>query len=308
MKLGFMCGMANNGLCTIDEYVDEVRGAEAMGFDQVWMGQVFSTDAISLMTILGRETDRIRLGTAVTPSYPRHPTSLALQVLTASAASKGRFDLGLGLSHQLVMEDMYGIPYTKPARHMREYLEVLMPLLRGERCEFSGEEFKVNAKMKVPGAKPTEVIVAALGPKMLNIAGRLADGTTTWMAGPRTLEKHIIPIISKAAAEAGKKAPRVVASFPIVLTHDSEAAQAELDRRIGIYSYIPSYKKMLDIEGVENPAEIALMGDEQVLRQKLQHLVGLGVTDFNAFCIPVDDTAVQRTMAFLAAEKSALQG
>lgn len=304
MKLGFMCGTARSKPYTIEETITEVKNAEALGFDQAWMGQVFGFDAISMMTLLGRETSQIGLGTAVTPSFPRHPTSLAMQALTANAASNGRFELGLGLSHQLVMEGMFGIPYEKPASHMREYLEVLMPLLRGEPCSFSGELFSVNAELKVPEAPPVTTIVAALGPTMLELAGRLADGTTTWMTGRKTLETHTIPIISAAAKAAAKPAPRIVASFPIVLTHDVPAAHAYMTRKMAMYNHIPSYKKMLDIEGLENPADIALLGDENTLREHLQLLRELGVTDFNAFCFPVDSDSASHTMQFLAAEKT----
>jgi len=306
MKIGFMCATANNGVCTIDEIIDEVRAGEAMGFDQAWMAQVFSTDAISMMTLLGRETTRIALGTAVTPSYPRHPTALALQVLTASAASGGRFALGLGLSHKLVIEDMFGLAYRKPARHMQEYLEVLMPLLRGEACAFRGEEFRVNARFNVPDAPPAPVLVAALGPRMLEIAGRLADGTITWMTGPRTLATHTLPLIRQAAAAAGRPAPRVVASFPIALTAAPEQARARLARSVEAYGQLPSYRRMLDIEGASHPADIAMLGDEAALRTQLEHLRSLGVTDFNGFCVAVEDGAAARTKAFLASEKAAL--
>jgi F420-dependent oxidoreductase-like protein len=306
MRLGFMCGTAKNKAYTIDQYIDEVKAAEALGFDQAWMAQVFSTDAISMLTVLGRETTTIGLGTAVTPSFPRHPTSLAIQALTANAASQGRFDLGLGLSHKMVIEDMYGIPYDKPATHMREYLEVLMPLVRGEACAFEGEQYRVHAQMKIPDAPSVTVIVAALGPKMLELAGRLADGTTTWMTGLRTLETHTIPRITKAAEEAGKPSPRIVASFPIVLTDDAGKAREFMAKRMAVYRHIPSYRKMLDLEGIESPGDIAMVGDEAGLREQLQQLKAIGVTDFNAFCFPVDDGVVERTMAFLASEKSAL--
>ena len=304
MKLGFMCGMANNGICTIDQIVDEVKAAETQGFDQAWMAQVFSSDAITTMSIAGRETSHIRLGTAVTPSFPRHPTALAIQVLTASAASGGRFDLGLGLSHKVVIEDMFGIPYEKPARHMREYLEVLVPLVRGEACAFNGEEYRVNASLQVPDAPPAPVLVAALGPKMLAVAGALADGTTTWMTGPRTLEQHTIPLIREAAQAAGRPAPRIVASFPIALTHDVEQARARLSKSLEMYGHLPSYRAMLDIEQLAHPTDIAILGDDAALREKILHLKAIGVTDFNAFCFAVDEGAVTRTKAFLASEKS----
>lgn len=306
MKIGFMCGMSGKGPCTVEDYLAEVKAAEALGLDQAWMGQVFSTDALVMMAMLARETRAIRLGTAVTPSHLHHPAALALQVLTLSAASQGRFDLGIGVSHQLVVEQVYGLSYAKPVRHLREYLSVLMPLLRGEACDFEGEEFRVHARLKVPDARPVNVVAAALGPKMLAMAGELADGTTTWMTGPKTLAQHTIPTISAAARAAGKPAPRIVASFPVVLTHDPVATREQLARKIGVYAQIPSYQAMLAREGVSDPAAIALVGDEAALRRALQALRDIGVTDFNAFCYPVDDGAAARTLAFLASERPAL--
>jgi F420-dependent oxidoreductase-like protein len=306
MKLGFMCGMSKNELYTIDDYIDQVKAAESMGFDQAWMGQVFSMDAISMMTLLGRETSTIRLGTAVTPSYPRHPTSLALQALTASAASKGRFDLGVGLSHKLVIEGLFGIPYAEPAKHMREYLEVLMPLLRNETCAYNGELFNVNVQMTVPEAPPVSVVVAALGPKMLENAGRLADGTCTWMTGPDTLKNFVIPTINKASKEAGKPKPRIVASLPVILTSDVDKAKEELAKHVDVYDMLPSYRGMLDRENAVTPVDIAMVGDETALREQLQHLKAIGVTDFNACCYAVRGFSVEETIAFLAEEKAVL--
>ena len=303
MKLGFMCGMAKNGISTIDELVEEVQAAEALGFDQAWMGQVFSSDAVSMMTILGRETTKIRLGTAVTPTFPRHPTALALQALSASAASNGRFDLGVGVSHKLVIENLFGIPYKQTTRHMREYLNVLIPLLRGDSCSFSGDVYQVNAKLNVPEAKAVQVIVAALGPKMLEIAGQLAGGTTTWMTGPKTLETHIIPRINRAAQDAGKPTPRIVVGLPIVLTEDREAVRAKLSKSLAIYSSLPAYRGVLEIEGMEHPVDLAIIGNEKDLLAQLDHLKSIGGTDFNAFCIPTDETAVNRTMTFLAEQR-----
>lgn len=306
MKLGFMCDIARNGLSTINELITEVQAAEKLGFDQAWMAQVFGNDAITSLSIVARETRTIKLGTAVTPSFPRHPTALAIQALTASAVSRGRFELGLGLSHKLVIEDMYGIPYERPAAHMREYLSVLMPLLRGEACDYHGELFNVNARMTVPQAEAVTTIVAALGPNMLEVAGTLADGTITWMTGPGTLERHTIPLIRHAAAAAGRPPPRIVASLPIALCRDLDLARQVMNKKLAVYAHIPSYKNMLDREGVSNPADIALIGDESLLRERLQQLRSIGVTDFVAFCIAVDDDAAARTMAFLAREKPAL--
>ena len=303
MKLGFMCDIANKGQSTIDELKQEIVEAEKLGFDQAWVSQVFGLDAITTLAIIGRETKRINLGTAVTPSYPRHPTSLAMQVLTANAASEGRFELGLGLSHKMVIEDMFGIPYETPAKHMEEYLQVLMPLTRGEACSTQGDIYNVNASLQIK-SEPVPVLIAALGKRMLEVAGKYADGTTTWMTGFNTLKSHTIPTINKAAEKAQRPKPRIVAGLPIVLTENVKLASEILNKKLGFYAHIPSYKNMLNIEGTKNPSDIALVGNESYLTEKLQELKSLGVTDFNAFCQPTDEEAIDRTMAFLANSKS----
>ena len=173
MKIGVMIG-ADNTRNTLDDVVATAQKAEAAGLDNVWMANIFSFDAISTLAIIGRETSTIGLGTAVTPTYPRHPTAIAQQALTTAAASDNRFTLGIGLSHQVVIENMLGFSYDKPARHMREYLSVLMPLARGEQANFAGDEYRVGGvALDIPGAERMPVVIAALGPVMLKLAGEL---------------------------------------------------------------------------------------------------------------------------------------
>ncbi len=272
--------------------------------DDVWMANIFSFDAISTLMLVGRETRRIGLGTAVTPTFPRHPTAIAQQALTTAAATGNRFTLGIGLSHQLVIENMLGLSYQQPARHMREYLSVLMPLARGEPANFQGEEYRVsNVALDVPGAARLPVVVAALGPVMLKIAGELADGTNTWMVGPKTMETHIIPRIRGAARAAGRADPRVVGGFPIILTNKPEEAKAKIAQQLTIYGQLPSYRAMLDREGVAGPADVAIAGDENQLRGQLKRLEDIGVTHFNAAIAAVEDGAFERTLEFLSSMK-----
>ncbi len=303
MRIGTMLGADGTGM-TLDDVINTAKAAEDAGLDSIWMANIFSYDAISTLALVGRETSRIQLGTAVTPTYPRHPTAIAQQAMTTSAASDGRFTLGIGLSHQVVIENMLGMSYDKPARHMREYLSVLMPLVRGETVAFSGEQFKVNGvTLDVPGGSPTPVVVAALGPVMLKLAGELADGTNTWMVGPNTMETHIVARLHKAAADAGKPTPRVVGGFPMALTTDVEAAKEKINEQLAIYGQLPSYRAMLDKEGAAGPADIALLGDENALRGEIQRLESIGVTDFNAAIVDVEEGARARTMEFLASLK-----
>jgi len=297
MRIGLMLGGREGSLASA---VDQARRAESLGLDSFWLPNIFGHDAIGTAAIVGREVPRIELGTAVVPSYPRHPAALAQQVLTTAAATGGRFTLGIGLSHRIVIEDMFGLDYSKPARHMREYLEVLTPLLRGEPAKYEGSEFRVNLGLQVPDAKPVSVLVAALGPVMLGIAGRLAGGTITWMTGPDTLAGHIVPTLGKAARAAGRPDPRVVAGLPIALTRDVDAAREIAAKTFEIYGTLPSYRAMLDREGAAGPADVALLGDESQLGAQLDRLRDAGVTDLDAAIIPVDPGAEERTLEFLA--------
>lgn len=302
MKKGLMLGATEGPDSSLDGLVKACQEAEANGFDDVWMANVFSFDAISALSIAARETQKIGLGTAVTPTFPRHPTAIAQQALTAgSAAGGGRFKLGIGLSHKLVIEDMLGFSYDKPARHMREYLSILGPLLKGETVSYSGDQYNVNnITIAVPGSGTVPLLVAALGPVMLKLAGQLADGTITWMTGPNTLENHIIPAINAAAQEAGKSKPMIVAGFPVVLTNEPDKAREAIGKTLQIYGMLPSYRAMLDKEGLAGPADVAFVGDEAELRKNIQRLEDIGVTDFSAVIVTTDKNIYDRTMEFLA--------
>ncbi len=286
MRIGLFSGITPETTFGLQDMVKFARDAEARGFDSLWLPNVFGFDAVGTCAILGWETDHIELGTAVTPSYPRHPAALAQQAITTQAACGGRFALGIGLSHQLVIEGMYGYSYDKPARHMSQYLEIIAPLLRGEAVDFEGDDLTGKMKLDMAGADPVPLLVAALGPAMLKLAGAMAHGTTTWMTGPRTIAEHIVPQISAAAAEAGHSAPRIVCGLPICLTDDVAGAREYIGKTLQIYGMLPSYRAMLDREGVEGPAELAMVGDEATLRADIARLRDAGVTDFNAAVIP----------------------
>ncbi len=299
MRIGIMAG-ATGGDGSIDGLVGRARDIEARGFHSVWMAHIFGLDAITALAIAGRETTRVELGTAVVPTFPRHPVALAQQALTAQAAAQGRFVLGIGLSHKIVIEDLLGLSYEKPARHMREYLQVLTPLLRGEPAKFEGDQYRVNVGLEVPEANPTPLLVAALGDVMLRLAGTHADGTLLWMTGPATIESHIGPKIHRAAREAGRPEPRIVAGLPIALTDNPEAGRAWVAENLAMYGVLPSYRAMLDKEGAEGPADLAVLGDEGVLDAALDRLRDVGVTDLNAAILPLDADTEARTLAYLA--------
>jgi F420-dependent oxidoreductase-like protein len=286
----------------IKDLVEFSKDAESRGFDSIWLANIFGLDAVGACAIAGWETDKIEFGTAVTPTYPRHPGALAQQALTTSVACGGRFALGIGLSHQLVIEGMYGMSYDKPAAHMKEYLSIIAPLLKGEAADFAGEQLTGRMTIDVPGATEVPLIIAALGPAMLKLAGTYADGTVTWMTGPKTMEEHIIPSINAAAEAAAKPAPRTVCGLPIVLTNDVDAARETIAKELEIYGMLPSYRAMLDREGVAGPAELSLVGDEASLRASIQRLRDIGVTDFNAAIMPVAEGVMENTLDLLQSE------
>ncbi len=298
MRIGI--GVDTSG--TLDEVLANFKRAEADGFASVWVPNIFGWDAITLLALAGQVTTTLEMGTFVVPTYPRHPSAMAQQALTAAAATNNRFVLGIGLSHKLVIEDMFGLDYSKPIRHTREYLTILDRALTGQPTTFKGEEYRVSFQVSVPGAQKPPVIVAALGPQMLKLAGSLADGTATWMGGPKYLEDVAIPIISAAAKEAGRAAPRIISGFPVAVTSKVEAAKASAAQAFAIYGQLPSYRATLDRGGYTDASSVAIIGNEEQVVGQMRALRDIGVTDFNASPYPVegDADAPKRTYALMA--------
>lgn len=294
MRIGIFGGDGSVG-----DLVDMARTCEADGFDSFWLPQIFGNDAIGVHTLIGHEVPRIELGTAVVPTYPRHPVVLAGQALTASVASGGRFTLGIGLSHQLVIEGMFGYSYDKPVRHMREYLSALLPLLAGESVDVDGETVSAHATVSVEGAGPVPVLVAALGPKMLQLAAERTAGTVTWMTGPKTLSEHTVPTITSAAGAAGTGDMRVVGALPVAVTDDVAAAKERAAKVFQIYGHLPSYRAMLDREGAEGPADVALIGSAADVEAGIGRMREAGVTDFVAVPFHTDGSVQSDTRDLL---------
>ena len=287
---------------SVDEHVQRVVDAEEDGFDSIWIAQIFGADALTVIALAGPRTKRIEMGTGVVPTYPRHPFVLAQQALTVQAAAGGRLTLGIGLSHQPVIEGMWGLSYDKPARHMREYLSVLRPLVEEGTVAFSGDVFRVQGALQVPGAQPFPILIAGLAPMMLRIAGELADGTVTWMTGPKTIETHIVPRISAAAEAAGRPAPRIGVALPVAVTDDATAARKQAAQEFQMYGFLPNYRRMLDIEGAQGPEDVAVIGTEAEVESQIRAIAAAGTTDFIAALFPTDgdpDASMTRTRALL---------
>jgi 5,10-methylenetetrahydromethanopterin reductase len=281
--------------------VAELQRFEEAGFAHAFASQIFGPDALTLLAVAGAQVPRIELGTGVVPVYPRHPMMLAQQALTVQAATGNRLLLGIGLSHQVVVEGMWGYSFDRPLSYMREYLASLMPLLHGETVSSTGERVTTNAFSPVGPKEATAppVLVAALGTAMLRLAGTVADGTMTWMTGVSTVRDHIVPTIVEAAAAAGRPAPRVFVALPVVVTSDVAGAKERIDKLTAIYPTLPSYRAMLDKEGAASASDIALVGSESAVVDAVGQLAEAGATDFVTSVIG-DAGERDRTFALLS--------
>jgi F420-dependent oxidoreductase-like protein len=289
---------------TLVDLVEQIVQAEAAGLASFWLVQLplAGNDVLTAIALAGQKTSRIELGTAVISAYSRHPLTLAQQAMTTQVATGGRFSLGVGLSHKPVVEHVMGLSYDKPARFMREYLSVLCPLLAQKTADFSGEVFNVKASLRVTDGPPTPLLIAALAPLMLRLAGEMTDGTVTWMAGLNTIADHIVPRITAAAAAVGRPKPRVCVSLPVLVTDDVTNGREQIGQAFVRYGELTNYRRMLDIEGVAGPGDVAIVGNEQEVEQQLRAFAAAGATDFLAaiyFDGPDKAITQTRTWAFL---------
>src|SRR5579859_3724278 len=299
MRIGVGTNQSARGRAmTIDELIDQVATYAGQGFDKAVFAQLAGIDALTVIALAGRAVAGIELETAVVPIYPRHPVALAQQALTTQAAIGGRLTQGLGLSHRHLVENAWGLSFERPVEYMQEYLAILQPLVHGESVDFAGRRFASHIQLAMPGITPPSLVLAALGERMLRLAGEQTDGTVTWMVGPKTLAAHVTPIISAAARGAGRPAPRIIVGLPICITNDAGGARARAARAFERYGQLPSYKAMLDREGAADPAEVAVVGSESEVEQQLAEIERAGATELNASVFGSAEEQ-QRTFEFL---------
>ena len=303
MRIGIFAG-ARREVDNLENLTDQVKQAETDGFSHFWVPHLltFGYDALTALAVIGQQTSRIELGTAVVPTYPFHPLGMAQHALTAQRASNGRLALGIGLSHRPLIEGMMGLSYDGAAQHMEEYLSVLRPLVSEGRVDFGGDVYNVKVELQVPDTEAFPILVAALAPRMLRLTGELADGTITWMAGRKTVESHIVPRISAAAQSAGRGRPRVCVGLPIAVTDSRQDGHEVADAIFNRYGQLLNYRRLLDIEGVEGAADVAVVGNEAQVEQQLRAFASAGATDFLASVFPVGDDAdgsIARTWTLL---------
>ncbi len=283
-----------------EKIVAHVVEAEADGFATWWAAQLAVPDALTLFGVVGGATSRIELGTAVVAIWTRHPFMLASQALTVSELTGGRLTLGIGLAHKLTVEKMFGMSFEHPAAQMDEYLSILLPVIEERRVRFKGEYFSASAKFigGPPGVEPPPVMLAAMGPRMLELAGSRTDGTILWLAGPRTIEERLRPPLVEAAERAGRSSPRIVASVPVCVTEDPERVIGALAAVFSMYNDIPSYRGVMETEGAAGPADVSLVGDEATVRRGIERFAEVGTTDFSAleFFTNAEEAAATRAL------------
>jgi F420-dependent oxidoreductase-like protein len=267
---------------TVDDIIRQAERAEADGFTSLWYTSATAGDPLVAIALAGRTTSRTELGTAVLQTYTCHPLLLANRAAAVVAAmgAPGSFTLGVGPSHKPFVEGVVGLSYSTPGRHTEDYVQVLARLLRGERVSFAGEELRVNAgPIDLLEEAEIPVLVAALGPRLLRVAGQHAAGTILWMANATAIEQHVAPRIRKAAADAGRPDPRIVAGLPVAVHDDVAEARATAAKRFAAYGLLPNYQRILARGNVAGPEDAAIVGDEAAVTAEIEALVEAGATD-----------------------------
>ncbi len=292
MRIGAMIGPERGRYATkVDRLRADARWAEEAGLATVWIPQIPDEfDALTAAALVGAETGRIEIGTAVVPVQPRHPIALAQQALSVQAVCGGRLTLGLGVSHHWIVDEMLGLPYERPATTMRCHLEVLDPALRGPGpVDVENELFRVHNPLDVTDAGPTPVLLAALGPAMLRLAGERTDGTILWLADERAIATHVAPRITRAAEAAGRPAPRIVAGVPVCLCRDSEvdAAVERTNRILSEAEVSPNYQRLLDLGDAGDVGDILAAGGEAAIEKRLRAFADAGATDVSVRVVPL---------------------
>ncbi|MGF1664919.1 MAG: TIGR03564 family F420-dependent LLM class oxidoreductase [Acidimicrobiia bacterium] len=283
--------------------VEAAAAAERQGFRSAWCTH-FSRgiDSLTVLAAAATATTSIELGVGVIPTFPRHPVALAQSAATVQSLSGGRLVLGVGVSHRPVIEAMHGLDYSDQLGHMREYLTVLGGLLTDGAISFQGTHYRVDASIHIPAASAVPVVVGALAEGMSRVAGEFADGVTTWLAGPRSLEQVVVPAVTDGAVRAGRRDPRVVAAVPVAVDSDAARAAEAADRVFALYGTLANYQRLFEREGVDRPSQLAVVGSEETVTAGLGALFAAGATD--VWAIPFDTgngtDATQSLLARLA--------
>jgi F420-dependent oxidoreductase-like protein len=278
------------GAPTIERIIEQAEAAEAAGFTSLWFPSAVLGDPLAAIAVAGRATSSIELGTAVLVTYAAHPLLTAARVAgTAAAMGRPGLVLGMGPSHDMAIEGAYGLSYARVGTHTEEYTRVVTAALRGEPVQLDGEEIRAHAAAPTAAPFPVPVLLGALAPRMLRVAGEVADGTVTWMANRIALESHVVPRIRAAAEAAGRPAPRIVVGLPVAVHENVDEARAAAAQQYGFYGNLPNYQRILRLGGLDRSADACVVGDEDAVADQLRALVIAGATDVWAAVFPVGD-------------------
>jgi F420-dependent oxidoreductase-like protein len=304
MRVGLMIGPERGRYRTkVERMCEDARWADDAGLASVWVPQIPDEfDALTAAALVGAATARIEIGTAVVPIQPSHPIALARQALSVQAVCEGRLSLGLGVSHHWIIDEMLGLPYEQPAATMRAYLDVLDQALAGPgTVDVENDRFSVHNPLDVTDLAPTPVLVAALGPRMLQLAGERTDGTILWMADEKAIATHVGPQILRAAEQSGRPAPRVVAGVPVCLCREDEVEIAvdRANRILAEAEISPNYQRLLDTGDASNVGDILAAGTEAAVEQRLRAFGEAGATDVSVRVVPIGDNREERLASSL---------
>jgi F420-dependent oxidoreductase-like protein len=288
---------------SVDGIIEQAVDAEAAGFTTLWFASGGTAgDPLVAMALAGRATTTLELATGVLQTYPCHPVLMAERVASVVNAVGRSVTIGVGPSHAALVERSYGLAYDHPGRHTEEYLTILGPLLRGEKVRFEGTDLTGRSNPPAMAAHPS-LLLAALAPRLLRVAGTHTDGTVLWLATPRAVAEHIVPALHAAASAAGRPIPRVVAGLPVAVHDDVDEARAALVSQIGFYEALPNYRRLLDLGGAATMPDAAAIGDEATVTAHLRSLLDAGATDVWASVVAVGPdpaASIARTHALLA--------
>ena len=292
MRIGVMVGPERGRYGTkVERMLEDARWAEDAGLASVWVPQIPDEfDALTATALIGADTSRIEIGTAVVPIQTRHPIALAQQSLSTQLVCEGRLSLGLGVSHHWIIDEMLGLPYERPAALMRSYLDVLDQAFAGPGpVDVENDDFRIHNPLDITDRPTTPVLLAALGPVMLRIAGERTDGTILWMADERAIDDHVAPHITKAAEAAGRPSPRIVAGVPVCLCREDEVddAVARTNRILAEAEVSPNYQKLLDRGDARSVGDILAAGSESSIEKRLRSFSDAGVTDVSVRVVPI---------------------
>lgn len=288
----------------VDDFTAQARRASELGVQQVWLPQRFDYDAIGLAGLIGAAVPGLGVGTFVVPINPRHPLTVASQAQTAQAAAHGRFALGLGLGAHGPEGKAFGIAWSAPVTRLREHLTVLRSIFDSGTVDFHGDEFTASPEwpVSVAGGTPIPLYVAAMGPKALEVTGELADGTLPYLAGPRTIAEFIEPSIARAAADAGRPVPKIIAAVPVLVCDDVDAGRAMAAEQLSYYETVPSYQRVIAREGVERAADLAAVGPAESVTRHLKNYLDAGATDLVLSTVDGADPAQREAVWAIAAQ------